>query len=208
MRCHDNHDMLFPVRPKKRSMCTRPFSLFGVGSGDETKFFQDKHAEGGSRKLPIPFWIQILQRLRNVTHSLRRACADTMPSASQLIFILPFMRAVDLLYDRISICKVPRASEFVEQSWSGCSNIQIRDVTRILQSDWPIKISAYGSKMVKAVSQTLPPRGLSWKNWMLWRERPAFETTPPPQIVANLVEPDCVRVWLHGTILCWGGVEE
>ena len=31
-----SHDMLFPVRPKKRSMYTRSFSLLGKGSGNKT----------------------------------------------------------------------------------------------------------------------------------------------------------------------------
>ena len=71
-----------------------------------------------------------------------------MPRASQLIFIWPFTRAMDLLYDRISLCKVPRATKLVEQSRFGRSNVQTRDVTRVLQSDWPAKILAHGSKTV------------------------------------------------------------
>jgi hypothetical protein len=31
-----SHDLLHPVRPRKRSMCTRPFPSSRVGSGDET----------------------------------------------------------------------------------------------------------------------------------------------------------------------------
>ena len=58
------------------------------------------------------------------------------------------MRAMDLLYNRISLCKVPRATKLVEQSRSGRSNIQMRDVTRVLQSDWPAKILAPRSKTV------------------------------------------------------------
>ena len=77
---------------------------------------------------------------------------------SKPVDIWPFTRAVDLLYDRISLCKVPRASKFVERSQSGRSNVQIRDVIRVLQSDWPAKILAHGSKTAQAVSQTLPLR--------------------------------------------------
>ena len=105
----------------------------------------------------MPFWIQIMQHLRDVTRWPHRACAHTMPKAIQLIFVWPFTRAVDLLYDWISLCKVPRASKFAEQSWSGCSNIQICDVIRVLQSDWPAKILAHGSKMVYNVGSLPDP---------------------------------------------------
>ena len=97
-------------------------------------------------------------RLCKIYVTSRVGPAHTMPQASQLIFIWPFTRAVDLVYDRVSHCKVPRATKFVERSRSGHSNVQTRDVTRVLQSDWPAKILAHGSKMVWAVSQTLPPR--------------------------------------------------
>ena len=98
-----------------------------------------------------------MQHLRDVTTS-RIGPAHTMPRASQLIFIWPFTRVMNILYNRISLCKAPRANKLVEQGRSDRSNIQMRDVTRVLQSDWPAKILAHrsGSKTVWAVSQTLP----------------------------------------------------
>ena len=96
----------------------------------------------------MPFWIPIMQNLRDITCWPSCACAHTMQKAIQLIFVWPFTRAVDLLYDRISLCKVPRASKFVKRCRSGRSNVQIRDITRVLQSDWPAKILAHGSKTV------------------------------------------------------------
>ena len=70
-----------------------------------------------------------------------------MPRASQLIFTWPFTRVVDLLYDRISLCKVPRSTKLVEQSRSGRSNVQTRDVIRFLQSDWPLGRQYLGARI-------------------------------------------------------------
>ena len=39
----------------------------------------DKHAEGGSGRLPIPFWIQIMQHLRDVTLWTRPHDAKSKP---------------------------------------------------------------------------------------------------------------------------------
>ena len=64
----------------------------------------------------------------------------------------------NLLYDRISLRKVSRGTKFREKSRSGGSRFQTCDVTLLMQSDWPAKICARGSKTVWAVSQTLPPR--------------------------------------------------
>ena len=41
---------------------------------------------------------------------------------------------MDLLYDRISLCKVPRATKLIKQGRSDRSNVQTCDVTHVLQS--------------------------------------------------------------------------
>ena len=81
--------------------------------------------------------------------------AHTKPRASQLMFVWPVMRALDLHYDRISHYKVSRATKLDEQSQSGRSNVQTYDVIRILHSDWCVKILAHRSKTVQAVLQSL-----------------------------------------------------
>ena len=53
-----------------------------------------------------------MQHLHDASHV---AHTHTIPRASQSILIWPFTRAVDLLCDRISLCKVPRATKLVEK---------------------------------------------------------------------------------------------
>ena len=42
-------------------------------------FFQDKGAEGGSGRLPVPLWIQIMQHIRDVTRWARPHDAKSKP---------------------------------------------------------------------------------------------------------------------------------
>ena len=96
-------------------------------------------------------------RLCNIYVTSRVGSAHMMPRASQLIFIWPFTRVMDILYNRISLCKISRTTKLVKQSRSGRSNVHTRDVTRVLQSDWPAKILAHGSKTVLRYRQSPRP---------------------------------------------------
>ena len=91
---------------------------------------------------------------------------------------------MDLPYDRISLCKVPRASKFVERSRSGRdrSNVQIRDVIRVLQSDWPLARQDLGARIQNGIS-SLPdppsPRVYAERSKRCGGERSGFETKCP-----------------------------
>ena len=73
------------------------------------EYFQDNHAEGGETAYTCldPDY---------VTSHIGRAHMMPRASHGQLIFVWPFIRAVDLLYDQISLCKVLRDSELIKQS--------------------------------------------------------------------------------------------
>ena len=57
--------------------------------------------------LLILVWIQIICNI----YVTWVGCAHTMPRASHFIFVWPFTRTMDLLCDRISHYKVPKACE-------------------------------------------------------------------------------------------------
>ena len=87
-----------------------------------------------------------------------------MPRASQLIFIWPFTRAMDLLYDRISLVKyleLLNSSNKVDLVISGRSDQTFKRVTSLAfcnligpPKSWRTDPKQYS----RAVSQTLPPR--------------------------------------------------
>ena len=86
-----------------------------------------------------------MQYVRDVTHwgpPIR--CQE--PASNALFFTVK--QTKNLLYDRISLRKVSRGTKFKEKDRSGGSRFQTCDVTRVLQSDWPAKICARGSKTV------------------------------------------------------------
>ena len=84
-----------------------------------------------------------------IEQSKLAACSSLISKPDRsLRSIWPFSRAVDFLHNQISLCKAPKATKPLDQSHSGHSNVQTRDVTSVLQSDWPAKILVHGSKTV------------------------------------------------------------
>ena len=88
-----------------------------------------------------------MQHLRDVTRWSRPHDAK-IKSKPVDIHLTVYERYGPCLYDRISLYKVPRTTKLVKQSLFDSSNVQTRDVTRVLQSDWSAKILAHGSKTV------------------------------------------------------------